>query len=475
MVWTPLKRIATADPDQTGRAMAIALTALYGLFIALVTLAPAEWNPSARHLALQWARFWQEPAGDASWASPHEFRDLATNFLLYLPLGLLAAWILPRRRCYMGRTAVFALGPALSLALETAQAFTDRYPWLWDVIMNGAGHLVGCAVMGYVLARYRLGPALLVGARHEDSRASLAGALRLLYVAGVAVLALLPYDVTVSAGLIWAQLRGDAFVEGAVRLNLIAPWEPQRLAGLLRAFLLMFPFGFLGMLALTPGTSPNRRLWRITLEAVALGAAVEAAQVCILSRTTDLAQVPAAALGGCFGAVAGRAWLAPHARPQAPTDCPEWLLIGALLYLPVLMTQAWWPFRFLRSWTDAAVKLAFQSYWIPFHSYAWRRSLADWRDLGAEIGWYVPLGFMLGAWARAALARWPRRARVPLVLGAIFLVGAVFELGQCMIEGRTVDLTDALSHLAGGAIGYGLSLALPGFRAGAGLDDRLHR
>ena len=148
------------------------------------------------------------------------------------------------------------------------------------------------------------------------------------------------------------------------------------------------------------------------------------------------------------------------------------LLFAAAAWTVVLWTDAWLPFELLPTWKEAARKLVHETHWIPLSAYATRRTLADWQDIGREVGLYIPRGLWLGAWAdrREPPRPWSRRRLAPAV--AIAVAGFALELSQCLIVGRVVDITDALSHTLGGVIGLHLaSLLSVGERPEGGASD----
>ena len=136
------------------------------------------------------------------------------------------------------------------------------------------------------------------------------------------------------------------------------------------------------------------------------------------------------------------------------------LLFAAAAWTVVLWTDAWLPFELLPTWKDAARKLVHETHWIPLSTYAPQRSLADWQDIGREVGLFIPLGLLLGAWAdrREPPGPWSRRRLAPARASAV--LGFALELGQGLSAGRVVDITDALSHALGGVIGLHLASLL---------------
>ncbi len=446
------------DHDRLGRRVALGWTLLAALLIVFVSLAPFRFDASPAAVernigvfkaSLLWPR-------DVTW---HWVRDLATNFVFYLPLGLLLPWA-QRPRHRSGSIFGLSLGALLSLALEALQVFAvARYPSFTDWLMNSAGHAFGYGIMAIIIGHYRLGPAILLGRREGTSRERLAAGLRTLYLSLLVPLSLLPLDISVQAIRLWERLQGGGDAAGRILLDPTGPWDAERLAGMVRAFALLLPAGFLDRLA------RGRRGG--LLQAMLLGAVValliESAQLVVLSRTSDVMQPLAAALGAGFGALAAMLLLAPadRAAELAPAERRRAILPLAILgYCLILMVVSWRPFEFLDSPMAVARKLRFETSWIPYLHYLHTRSLASWLDIGREIGWYIPLGLLMGLWLDHGRVRWRARVRVALGLALVLAVGIFFELGQSMIVGRYVDLTDMLNHGLGGLAGLILARLL---------------
>lgn len=70
--------------------------------------------------------------------STYRRRDLVLNFVYYVPLGIIGAWL------GWGSGAILAAATALSGGTELIQIFSrDRYPSVTDVILNVCGATAG--------------------------------------------------------------------------------------------------------------------------------------------------------------------------------------------------------------------------------------------------------------------------------------------------------------------------------------------
>ena len=135
-------------PRRLTRGIAIALGIPFFAGLALLTLTPArveETMPNLLDLVLS-------AAHRLGWESLDFTRlEIIANVLVFVPVGILAFVLVPRR---FWPLAVI-LGPALSLAIEIAQrlALPHRAATVTDVIANSGGALIGVfiAIAGTLL------------------------------------------------------------------------------------------------------------------------------------------------------------------------------------------------------------------------------------------------------------------------------------------------------------------------------------
>lgn len=424
----------------------------YALVVVVVTLVPADINWTPQHLFAQWRHAlatFSHPT-----RSPLLLKDIASNFMLYLPLGIFAAAALAHRHRWLG----LALGPLLSLLLETAQIPTDRYPSAWDWVANSGGYFAGYGVTLAAMVRYHLSIEALLSGPARTAQ-TLPRALLMIYLPLLILLSWLPFDVATGPSTLWAQLHAGGDISGRILLNPLAPWHGERLASLGVAFSLLMPVGFL------TGLGSRRSLAGLLVRAawigLAISLAIETGQAFVLSRTTDMMQVVAAALGTLAGAAAGWGWRrlirqveeADETQTE-PAGLAEAVAVALVVYVLITLVAMLWPLEFLASAREAGSKLIHESYWLPLEAYAWRRSLADWRDLAGEIAWFIPLGLLGWTWLRligCTGVRW-----ISMLAVALIGWGILIELAQVAVVGRTVDATDMLSH----AVGAGFGMAL---------------
>jgi glycopeptide antibiotics resistance protein len=450
------------DVERLGRRLALGWTLAYAVVIVAVSLWPASLHTDSAHLSAQWASAKASVTFDPRVIRRiHSLRDLATNFLLYVPLGVLVPWSFSRaRRSWLWLGAL--VGLLLSTSLEGAQVLTSRSPSFWDVVMNATGHLAGYLVVVIVVVRRDLSVAVFLGQKGQTPRRTLAAGLRLIYVPLLWLISLLPLNITVRGENLWLKLRGLLPDAGVVYLDPRAPWTSGRITGLVVSALLLVPFGFLG--ALARPERGRRGYLPAALGALAIGLAIETSQFVVVSRSVDALQIVAAAFGAMCGVLAARLWdRSAVSADDAPLRAFVWrdgLLFALVAYVLLLMVEAWRPFVPVPTSREAYDRLA-QANWVPLESYVTGvRSLAIFRDAGKEAGLYVPLGMLLQAFlARVELGAFAPK-RFWIALAAALGVGGTLELGQIMFPDRLVDITDVLSHGIGATVGYLILSAL---------------
>lgn len=133
-------------PARAQRSSAWPLAAAWIALIVYASLHPfSGWHWPEQATASEWLRLLWLPA-------PRSSRfDLWSNFLAYLPLGLLLAvgWLRDGRSSVGALTLATLAGIGLSLAMEWTQILLPmRVPSRVDVALNAAGAAVGAALAG---------------------------------------------------------------------------------------------------------------------------------------------------------------------------------------------------------------------------------------------------------------------------------------------------------------------------------------
>jgi VanZ family protein len=128
-------------PRRFTRAWALALGIPFFIALAVLTLTPSrveESLPNLLDLVLGTAH-------RLGWDSLDFTRlEIIANVLVFVPVGIFAFVLLPRRIWVLS----LLVGPLLSIAIETAQrvALPHRAATVTDVLANSAGSLLGVAL-----------------------------------------------------------------------------------------------------------------------------------------------------------------------------------------------------------------------------------------------------------------------------------------------------------------------------------------
>ncbi|QDE35607.1 VanZ family protein [Microbacterium foliorum] len=128
-------------PRRLTRGIALALGIPFFIGLALLTLTPArveESMPNLLDLVLS-------SAHRLGWESLDFTRlEIIANVLVFVPIGILAFILVPRRLWPLA----IVLGPALSLSIEAFQRLVlpHRAATLTDVVANSGGALIGVAI-----------------------------------------------------------------------------------------------------------------------------------------------------------------------------------------------------------------------------------------------------------------------------------------------------------------------------------------
>lgn len=447
--------------ERRGRRLARLWTVLYTLLIVTASLYPAHYLLAPSLIRHNWHVFLFLSVRLAF--NPNLRGDLITNCLLYLPLGLLAPWILPARPSRRWRALLILAPPLLSLLLESTQTLTtNRSASLGDSMMNTLGYLTGYLLMNLAIVRYRLSPAIFVGQRGSMPRAALARALRQVYLILFILLSLVPYHLSFNPRLIKEKMDpARGVTQARILLDPRSPWDRGRLWAAGMVFAALIPYGFFTQLS-RPAERRNS-LGRIGLTGLGVATTVEVAQLFVTRRTSDLVQCVAGCLGALSGAGLARLWDYLAAPPEGKPEKNKWRSAPPALALAcwtvLLLIIGWWPFHFVRSVHGVIHNLIRRANWLPFSQFIERRDPADWVHLAWETTLFLPLGLLLAAALRPHFGE-RKRTRLAAALLMALAISVGLELSQSLVANHIVDSTDMLAHLGGMLAGYSLGLIL---------------
>ncbi len=368
--------------------------------------------------------------------------DLATNFMLYVPMGILVATRLSLRRRSRRSLALLAgvlVSAGTSLTAESAQLFSvSRLTGAHDVLMGVIGGAVGAAVGA------ALGRATWISLRRElrlrwaARPVSMAGMVLMMMLAADALFPFLP---TLDVSTVAKSVKASHFsLTSGLALHTWHHWLLKR----------GFVYAVLAGLLMRPAGRPGRfRRLRGFILVVGFAAIAECGKLFIISRNANIANVVISACGALAGV-----WLcAGLARRMSSRALVGWaivLLAGYVTYIQIFSEDV--PFRF--AWDPAAMRAKVPSgaRWLPLYHYAVSGRAND-------VCLFVRTLVLLASLAYLGRVRygsldaggaWSRSLRAAL-LGAG--AGLLLELGQFLLPGRVPSVTDVFCFALGAALG----------------------
>jgi glycopeptide antibiotics resistance protein len=452
------------NTDQLVKRVFLGLTFLFVVFIMY-----ASWTPGTQSIEGVRRQFSGiDEISDVF--RVHDLRDVATNVLLYIPLGVFLA--LSRRKPKI-LSPWLALGFGVSLAMEFGQTFIGRHPDVVDLVTNTAGYIIGYLVVAVGVSVYGLNAMVLLGLdpdSEQDTRTQSIAAIRFIYISIYVLVALLPFDVSVSLSRLYEQLLPDD--DGRVRIILdpfhhLSLWQDHGLK-LTLELLGLVPVAVLT--ALLGGLKGRLSLFAAVFTCLLVAVCCEIAQVFILSRTTDMAMVVLAVIAGALGWGLVRVWFnLQHAEVSAAAPGAagrNWrpVAVAAIGYGLVILFFAWSPFRFELELRTVAAKVLHETNIFPFREHFATRDLGSAIDIVKETLLFVPLGVLLSYLLYEIAPGLTRLNRILLAAVVCGLFATFTELSQAVCIGRYIDITDILLAGFGGLCG---AVMLGVFRRGA--------
>ena len=435
--------------DQLVRRVFLGLTAAFIVFIVAASWTPgSDMNDGRRNF-----RGITEPS---EFFRAHNVRDIATNVLLYIPLGVFLALALRRPRII---SAWLLAGFAVSVTMEAGQMFVGRYPAVIDIITNSFGFVVGYGLIAVAIRFYGLDAHALLGmteSEERDTKTRSLAALRFVYISIYVLIAILPFDVSVSLTEVYGQLFAGDGGNPKIILNplySLSHWDDRGLR-LVLEFIGLVPVALLT--AFLGATRRNLDVFSPVLATTTLAALCELLQIFLLSRTSDIVMIPVAVLAGLAGWLSIRGWFsmqdvdAKHERVDARWRPALTALIG---YAVVLLLLAWAPFRFETDPVTVAKKILHESNLLPFKEHFSTRSLLSAVDIVKEFGLFIPFGLLAAFLATEIRWQLPRERIIVVSALAAALFATFTELSQAVSIGRYIDVTDIFLAGAGGFAG----------------------
>ena len=435
-----------ADPTATGGRAYRWLFLAYLAFVLYGSIVPLQFQSVRLAEALQrfrHIRYFHLPVQSRS--------DLVANLVLFVPLTFLAMGALRPVRRWAAAAAGIAVAVAaagLSAAVEFVQIyFPQRTVSLNDILAESDGGIAGVVLwltLGRRITAWASDAWRARAGRHA-AVACLGG-----YLVALILYQLFPFDLTISPAEVYHQ-----FKEGKINLVPFADRAGLTAYSVLAEAALMIPVGFLLWL----WAQPPRRWSAVAVWAVAVAAAIEAAQLLVYSRYTSSTDVILAAAGALAGAALADV-VGPVAR-RRPLESAFWarhgqhiLALAALAWIVALAHQKWTPFDFAVP-PGGLAAAATELLAVPFE----RQYLLPEAEALAQVAREVTTFFILALLLRSILTR-PRSNAKAAPAAVLIAVAVILEFGQGFLPTRTADLTGMAFGILGGLAGL---WALPGF------------
>jgi glycopeptide antibiotics resistance protein len=430
------------------------LTAAYLLFIATASFYLTSAIPSAESALTHIFQI-----GKSFSFNFHNLRDIATNILLYLPLGVFVCLYQASFKKIKLISLSLIFGFLISLIVETIQAFVGRYSDLTDILSNGSGYMLGYIITYIALTHFHLSPSSLLGIQSESDDKTLKSisGLRFSYIAISYVTCILPLNISVSLSDIYAKFSS---INGNVPRLILDPFyhftqTHVDLRYLSLNFLMFLPLAFLSTYIHIKRRSGA--LFTPAFHCLLFGLFIEFSNIFIKSGRTDIA-VPF--LGFFTGLLTSYLCLkfssaSQNLSQENTIQANRYVyLSAAFIYALLLLTVSLSPFEFELSLDVIKQKLLHESNIIPFKAHFSARSISAAIDIVREVIQFAPLGALL------ALSLGTFRQISDQKIKIIFIVGilggtyaGILETLQLTVVGRYVDLTDCFLAASGCVFG----------------------
>ncbi len=434
------KTSVVSSPNNFARSFFSFLAFAFIFFIAFASLA-----------------YGNSPGGNTvvSWRlSFHNIRDITTNIILYIPLGVFVSFALESKTKRKKSFLWLLLGSIVSLVMEGVQFFIGRFPDIIDLFTNSFGYIIGFWIAKITIKRYNFSPLILLGIGIEkqvDQKITILEVFRFLYISIFTIIQLLPLDISVSLKAIYEQILFEGINPPKIILNPFFHFDQPEFAFhfFVLSFLSFLPIAI--VTSLIQSYKGKLQLSRTILFCFLFASSIELMQVFVLSQTSDIIMLPLATMAAFVG------WIGVFPfKKRAPKNLSHqkhfsflfWLIYGIFLCL-----YAWSPYQFELSIRELILKIPEGVNWLPFRAHFMDRSVAGAVDIIREIGIFIPFG-ILGI--RSLRSFFPHRSPKEILL-LLFLIGFFFsvflEFSQLSCIGRYSDVTDVLLGFIGCFIG----------------------
>lgn len=384
--------------------------------------------------------------------------DLVANLLLFIPFTFLwmAALTLDRRRAaaWIAALVMTALAAAAAVALEFTQIwFAGRTVSKNDIVAESAGGLIG--VILWLAAGPRIVAWLRSFARMSDRRSALRWLLGA-YIAGFAIYSVIPLDLTISLTDLYGKFR-----DGRVLLVPFAYSYDSAIAVVYQFFAdiaTFLPVGAWVWLVSRDRLRGRSPFLCGVIGGAAIAAAIEFAQLLVLSRFTDTTDIVLGALGSGIGAW----WMAKvdrHVIDTAPAADRNASHRGIFAWLAVLTAYSLllvagflYPFE----WTDdrAVIRERYEGFFgTPLAALYWGSEFNAIKQVLVRFLLFATLGLIVARLASLARSASGKAAAYAAGLGYAAILALGIEATQIFMPSRIADATEVIVCWMGVAAG----------------------
>ncbi len=407
-------------------ALRMPIRLAYVGLLLLATLVPFGLDPDLGRAFERLARAWSPTLTARDWI------DAARNVALFAGWGVVWMITAPVERAWLSLREAVLTGAALSLGVELAQSLSSlRNPNAVDLLTNTGGALLGA--LGLV--------ALVMVAGAGRGAKSFVGIPALAFAG--------PYAIAAFLEALIPLFRQNAFpnVYGGPLGRFRVVWQMFEVRSLFdlpfEDFLLFLPAGALAVAAAVErgwGYGPAAR--RVSLVGLLLAALAEVAHG-LVGQPIILGAIVLHALAIAAGAFAAVQLLPQLTQRYRGRQRPFGVLVAYAIVL------ALWGLRpYTIEWSGAAIaqKLS-MDWWIPLAALSVQMDFFSVVDVCGPFFLYLPLGALLAVWPLRFTGRWSH------AWPGLYLAAAT-EVGQLVLVGRMLDVTDLLIQASGVLIGW---------------------
>ncbi|WP_197479373.1 VanZ family protein, partial [Oleiphilus sp. HI0132] len=328
----------------------------------------------------------------------HNLRDVATNILLYMPLGFLCSLYIASKSSPRLMSPYLFVGFLVSTLVEITQAFIGRYSDISDVISNTSGFITSYFVAYIALKHFHFSPSSLLGIEQKSDNAALQNisGIRFIYIAVAYITCLLPLNITVSLSDIYAKLNSQ---NSDMPRLILDPFFHFSSASVDWQYLTLNCIIFIPLAFLSAHIQIKRQTPNILVPAVHclfFSLCIEVSEVFIKSGRSDIFMpYMASMIGLSISLLCIKLYQEPSAHVNSKDKQKYDVLLSIVLYSLFLFSVALSPFDFELSLKAIKQKLIYDSNVIPFKAHFSARSIGAAVDIVREVLLYLPLGSLL--------------------------------------------------------------------------------